>query len=214
VSLFVKICGVRTVEDALACAAAGVDAIGFNLWPGSKRYLPLEEAQAIARALPPSVQRWGVFVDPTADEVERALASGAVAVAQLHGDESPELCARFAGRAVKAVRLVDESSLAALDRYGASLRGSPAPGSPLLLVDADAPGYGGSGRRADLDLARRAAAAHRVLLAGGLTPDNLAEAVRAVRPFGVDVAGGVERAPGVKDPQRIAAFVAAARALA
>jgi phosphoribosylanthranilate isomerase len=198
---FVKICGVRTLEDALACAEAGADAIGFNFWPGSKRHITVDDAVAIARALPPALRRFGVFVDAPAAEVRRALAVGAVDTAQLHGDEPPQFCDQLGLRYVKAVRLRDAGSLAALDRYGGE----------WLLVDADAPSYGGSGQRADWTLARAAAARRPILLAGGLTPENVAEAVRAVQPFGVDVAGGVERAPGAKDWKRVAAFVAAAK---
>jgi phosphoribosylanthranilate isomerase len=198
---FVKICGVRTLDDALACAKAGADAIGFNFWPQSKRYLPVEEAGRIAKKLPSSLRTVGVFVNATEPEVMRAFSAGAVDWVQLHGDETPEFCLRFAGRYMKAVRLVDDSSLAEMDRYTCD----------LLLVDADAPNYGGSGQRADVGLARRAAAKRRIVLAGGLTPENVAAAVREIDPYGVDVAGGVESAPGVKDWKKVAAFVEAAR---
>lgn len=201
--MFVKVCGVTRVEDALACVEAGVDAVGLNFWPRSRRFVTVENATAIARVLPASVKRVGVFVNAAADEIER-LYDGVIDLAQLHGDEAPEACARFGARFWKAIRLRDEGSLALLDRYAC----------PLALVDADAPGYGGSGQRADLTLARRAAERRPVLLAGGLTPDNVAEAIAAVRPFGVDVAGGVESAPGIKDAALIRAFVTAARAAA
>ncbi len=199
--MVVKICGVRTLEDALACAEAGADAVGFNFWPGSKRFVTIDEVAGIARALPPTLQRFGVFVNASPDEIERAFGSGAIDLAQLHGDEAPAFCARFAGRYVKAIRLRDAASLETLEQYDCA----------LALVDADAPGYGGSGQRADLSLARAAAERRRVLLAGGLTPENVAAAIAAVHPAGVDVAGGVERAPGVKDWKKIASFVAAAR---
>jgi phosphoribosylanthranilate isomerase len=202
-SMFVKICGVRTLEDALACVEAGADAIGFNFWPRSKRFIAFEEAARIAERLPSNLRRFGVFVDAAAEEIERAFSVGAIDTAQLHGDEPPAFCRAFAGRYVKALRLRDAASLAALDDYDCD----------LVLVDADAPGYGGSGTRADFGLARAAAGRRKVLLAGGLTPENVAEAVAAVRPFGVDVASGVERAPGSKDAAKIAAFVAAARAI-
>jgi phosphoribosylanthranilate isomerase len=211
-SRFVKICGVRTPDDALACARAGADAVGLNFWPRSKRYLgaspaapfadALAAAHAVARAVGPAVRRYGVFVDAPLADVQRALAEGAIDVAQLHGDEPPAYCAQLAAY-MKALRLRDDASLAALDAYGGE----------LVLVDADAPDYGGSGLRADVDLARRAAARRRVVLAGGLTPENVAAAIAAVRPFGVDVAGGVESAPGVKDPRKIVAFVTAARSV-
>jgi phosphoribosylanthranilate isomerase len=199
-SVFIKICGVRTLEDALFSAEAGADGIGFNFWSGSKRFIPVEEAAPIANALPPSVKKIGVLVDPTVEEVERALA--VVDLVQLHGSEPAPFCARFAGRYVKAIRLTDESALVRMGVYDCE----------LLLVDADTPGFGGSGLRANVALARRAAERRKILLAGGLTPANVAEAITMVRPFGVDVASGVERAPGVKDHDKIAAFIAAARA--
>jgi phosphoribosylanthranilate isomerase len=198
---FVKICGVRSVDDALACVDAGADAIGFNFWPRSKRYVEVNVAAGIVKRLPPTVRTVGVFVDPAADEVDRAFASGAIDFAQLHGDESPEFCARFAGRYIKAIRLRDQHSLHSLALYSCD----------MVLVDADAPNYGGSGLRADVLLAREAAQSRRVILAGGLTTENVAEAIAAVQPFGVDVAGGVEREPGVKDWLKVAAFVQAAK---
>jgi phosphoribosylanthranilate isomerase len=199
--VFVKICGVRTLEDALWAAEAGADAIGFNFWPQSKRYLPVEEAGRIAKKLPARLRTVGVFVNAGEAEVMRAFQHGAVDFVQLHGDETPEFCRRFAGIYMKAVRLRDESSLEALDGFSCD----------LVLLDADSPQYGGSGLRADIELARRAAEKRRVLLAGGLTPENVADAVRAVRPYGVDVAGGVESSPGVKDRTKVAAFITAAK---
>ena len=198
---FVKICGVTTIDDALACVDAGADAIGFNFWPQSKRYIAVAEAALIAKRLPAQLRTVGVFVNPEPDEVERAFAAGAIDLAQLHGDESPEFCARFAGRYLKAFRLRDRASLQKLADYRCD----------LVLVDADSSGYGGSGQRADVALATEAAAARRVILAGGLTPDNVADAIAAVHPYGVDVAGGVEREPGVKDWIKVAAFVARAK---
>jgi len=198
---FVKICGLRTLDDALAAVDAGADALGFNFWPRSKRHVDVATAAAIAKRVPPGVRTVGVFVNPTEADVDRAFASGAIDLAQLHGDESPEFCARFSGRYIKAIRLVDELALAAMAGYRCD----------LVLVDADTPGYGGSGQRADVELAARAAASRRVILAGGLTPENVAEAIAAVKPYGVDVAGGVEREPGVKDWIKVAAFVKEAK---
>jgi phosphoribosylanthranilate isomerase len=198
---FVKICGVTTLDDALACVDAGTDAIGFNFWPRSKRYVAVETAAVIAKRLPPELRTVGVFVDPTPADVERAFGSGAIDLAQLHGDETPEFCQKFAGRYIKAVRLRDAASLARMAEYPCD----------LVLVDADTAGYGGSGQRADASLAAQAAKSRRVILAGGLTPENVAEAIAAVRPYGVDVAGGVEREPGVKDWIKVAAFVSAAK---
>ncbi len=200
-STFVKICGITSLDDALACVDAGADALGFNFWPQSKRHVAVERAAAIAKRVPPNVRTVGVFVNPSEAEVDRAFASGAIDLAQLHGDETPDFCRRFAGRYIKAVRLRDAASIAQMAEYACD----------FVLVDADTAGYGGSGQRADVGLAAEAARARRVILAGGLTAENVAEAIAAVRPYGVDVAGGVEREPGVKDWIKVAAFVQAAK---
>jgi phosphoribosylanthranilate isomerase len=197
----VKICGVTRLEDALLAARLGADAIGFNFWPGSRRYVHPEAARAMVRALPPLVTAVGVFVNPTRDEVLRALEASGVAAAQLHGDEPPELCASLPCPVIKAIRVSGPASLAALAAYDAQ----------GILLDAAAPGYGGSGTSFDWALAAEAAAARPILLAGGLSPDNVVAAVRAVRPWGVDVASGVEASPGVKDPEKLRRFIAAAK---
>jgi phosphoribosylanthranilate isomerase len=199
--MWVKVCGVTTVEDALACAEAGADAIGLNLWPRSKRYRPLQDFAAIAGAVAGRVERVGVFVNPTVEEVEAAFAAGVIDAAQLHGDEEPARFAALRGRYVKAVRLAGEHSLDEFARWDCE----------RFLVDAPFAGFGGSGTLIDERLAALAVARARVILAGGLTPDNVAGLIGRVRPWGVDVATGVERAPGVKDPERVRRFVAAAK---
>jgi len=201
VSRFVKICGNTSLDDALACVDAGADAIGFNFWQESKRHIPVDRAAAIAKRVPPNVRTVGVFVNPSESDVDRAFASGAIDLAQLHGDETPDFCRRFSGRYIKALRLRDAASLERMAEYACD----------FVLVDADTPGYGGSGQRADTTLAAEAAKLRRVILAGGLTAENVAEAVATVHPYGVDVAGGVEREPGVKDWIKVAAFVQAAK---
>ena len=200
-SRFVKICGNTSLDDALACVDAGADAIGFNFWQESKRHIPVDRAAAIAKRVPPNVRTVGVFVNPSESDVDRAFASGAIDLAQLHGDETPDFCRRFSGRYIKALRLRDAASLERMAEYACD----------FVLVDADTPGYGGSGQRADTTLAAEAAKLRRVILAGGLTAENVAEAVATVHPYGVDVAGGVEREPGVKDWIKVAAFVQAAK---
>jgi len=199
----VKICGVTRLEDALAAARLGADAVGFNFWPRSKRYLPPGAALAIVRRLPPFVTAVGVFVDPTLDEVVRAAADSGIGVAQLHGDETPELCRSLPLPVLKAIRVADASSLDLLAVYETAVQG--------FLLDSASSGYGGSGTAFDWSLAARAARERPVVLAGGLHPGNVAEAVRAVRPWGVDVASGVESAPGVKDPEKMRAFLEGAR---
>jgi phosphoribosylanthranilate isomerase len=197
----VKICGVTRLEDALLAARLGADALGFNFWPGSRRYVHPEAARAIVRALPPLVTAVGVFVNPTRDEVLRAVEASGITVAQLHGDEPPELAASLPLPVIKAIRVSGRDALAALAAY--DVQG--------VLLDAPAPGYGGSGTTFDWALAAEVAASRPILLAGGLSPDNVAEAIRAVRPWGVDVASGVEASPGVKDPEKLRRFIDAAK---
>jgi phosphoribosylanthranilate isomerase len=198
----VKICGVTRLEDALLAVRLGADALGFNFWPGSRRFLAPAAAREIVRRLPPLVTAVGVFVDPSRDEVLRAVAASGVQVAQLHGDEPPSLCSALPLPVVKAIRVRDAASLEALAAYD---------GLAGLLLDAPSPGFGGSGATFDWTLAAAAAAARPVILAGGLGPANVAEAVRAVRPFAVDVASGVESAPGVKDGELMRRFIEAAK---
>ena len=198
----VKICGITRLEDALAAAAAGADAVGFNFWPGSKRFIAPQAARAIAARLPPFVTAVGVFVNQDPALVRTACLAAGCGAAQLHGDEPPGDAAAVGLPVLKAFRLAAADDLRALDGW---------PGTALLL-DAPSEGYGGSGRASDWALARRAVEAGRtVILSGGLTPENVASAVRAVRPWAVDVASGVESSPGVKDRERLARFVRAAK---
>jgi phosphoribosylanthranilate isomerase len=198
VTVQVKICGLTRLEDALAAARLGADWLGFNFWPGSRRYVRPEAAAALVAALPPSVLPVGVFVDPSREALLAAIRASGVRAVQLHGDEPPALCLGLPVPVVKALRVRDAGSLSALPAYRVS----------AFLLDAAAPGhFGGSGARFDWGLAAAAAARVPVWLAGGLTPENVAEAVRRVRPVGVDVASGVEIAPGVKDLQLMEAFI-------
>lgn len=209
--MILKICGLTDPEQALACARLGATAIGVNLWPGSRRAVPQERAAAIFAALraeAPAVLRVALFVNPTPAEVLAAAAALPFSVAQLHGDEPPGFAREIGLLCWKGLRIASESDLARVDLYGVA---GPPPWQ-RLVIDAPSPGYGGSGRTLDLDLAARAAARHPVILAGGLTPENVAARARAVRPVGVDVASGVEEAPGRKDLDKVAAFLEAARA--
>jgi phosphoribosylanthranilate isomerase len=199
--VYVKICGVKTTADAELCVAAGADAIGINFYSASVRYVPLELAAEIARAAGDRVQRVGIFVNPERDEVETAFARGIIDVAQFHGAETPAFCEQFAGRYMKALRLGDEASLSRLDLYACE----------LFVVDADVGGGAGRGVRANWSIAERAGRRRTIILAGGLTPDNVADAIAAVKPFGVDVASGVEKHPGEKDPGKVRAFVTRAK---
>ncbi len=201
-AVLVKICGITRLEDGLAAARLGADWLGFNFWPRSRRYLPPADAAPIVAALPPGVVPVGVFVDPSRDELLAAIRDSGVRAVQLHGDEPPELCASLPVPVVKGLRVRDARDLAALAAY--EVQG--------FLLDSATPGYGGSGTPFDWSLAVAAAATVPIWLAGGLTPENVGEAVRRVRPFGVDVASGVESAPGVKDLARVEAFIRNAKA--
>jgi len=200
--LLVKICGVTSAEDAAMAAAAGADAIGVNLWSGSKRYVAPEGARAVLSAVPAGVLKVGVFVDAPPAEVARAMAELGLDRAQLHGDEqAADYGALDEDRVIKVVRVRDDGSMTGAGDWN--------PG--LWLYDAYVEGFGGGGVAAPWPVVARAAR-RPFLLAGGLGPQNVAEAIRATRPDGVDVASGVEQRPGVKDAAKVAAFVAAARA--
>jgi len=213
----VKICGITNLEDALVAVQAGADFLGFICYPPSPRYLPPEEAGRIVAALKASgsvARSVGVFVNASLPEIEWAMAAASFDLAQLHGDEPAELVAALGGRAYKAVRPrdADEAMTAApfLEVAPADLQ------RPQILVDAYHPrAYGGTGQVGDWRVARSLARrAPRLLLAGGLTPGNVVEAIAQVHPWGVDVSSGVEVAPGRKDHDRVWAFVSAARAAA
>lgn len=205
--MIVKICGITRPEDAVAAVRAGADWLGLNFWPTSKRHLTLAQASDVVRAARqerPEVAIVGVFVDQPLGEVTAVLSALELDRAQLHGDEPPDYVRRLGDRAIKAVPLAEPAQLDELAEYDC----------PVVLVDTPSPGRGGSGIVGDWSAAREAATQRRVILAGGLTPDNVADAIAQVQPWGVDVASGVESAPGVKDVALMAHFVAQARAAA
>lgn len=200
--LRVKICGVTRPEDAEAAGLAGADAVGINLWPGSRRYVPEDAAAEVVAAAPPGVLVVGVFVDAPPERVRDVAERLGLDHCQLHGHETPEDVRAAGPRAFKALRLHGPAALDGLDAW---------PG-PFVLVDAYRAGApGGTGVPVDLDLAASAAARRPTWLAGGLDSRNVGAAVRQVRPYGVDVATGVEERPGIKVRALIEAFVAAAR---
>jgi phosphoribosylanthranilate isomerase len=206
----VKICGIKTLNDALAAIDAGADMIGFNFYLKSARFVAPSRCADIQAALAnrgAPVVTVGVFVNAAADEVTDVMDLCGLDLAQLHGDEPPEMLEALDGRAFKAIRPKTAGEARdALARY--PHRAEP----PALLVDAfSRAGYGGTGETGDWHLAAELAAEHAILLAGGLCPENVQGALAQVRPWGVDVASGVEAARGVKDPARMAAFVRAVR---
>jgi phosphoribosylanthranilate isomerase len=202
--MLVKICGVCSADDAALAVAAGADAIGVNLWPGSKRFVAPEAAREVFAAVPNGVLKVGVFVNAPAAEVAARIDALELDRAQLHGDEAAgEFAALDSARIIRVVRVRDDSSFAADAGWQAGKAG-------MWLYDAHVDGFGGGGVPAPWPLI--AARARRpFLLAGGLTPDNVAAAIAATRPDGVDVASGVEQRPRVKDPNKLTAFIAAAK---
>jgi phosphoribosylanthranilate isomerase len=210
----VKICGITRPEDALAAAAAGADAIGLNFYPRSTRFVGQEQARRIAAVVPAGVVRVGVFVNATAEEIVQTFVGTPLDLVQLHGDEPPELVCRLGDRPVVRVFRVGQGGLAAALEYLDRCRHL---GTTPRLVLADAAAgraYGGTGELADWSALRGYPVADwhpPLILAGGLTPENVADAIRAVRPAGVDTASGVESSPGIKDHALIRRFVEAAR---
>ena len=200
----VKICGLTNVEDALAAVEAGADFLGFVLWEKSPRFVTIETAREIARRLPPATQRVGVFVDARVEQVMFSLRICDFSALQFHGQESPSFCQQFSVMTIKAFRVRDAASLQALSGYD----------TDAFLLDSQVEGIpGGTGETFDWSLAAAAKKFDKpIFLAGGLTPQNVAAAVRAARPFAVDVSSGVEAAPGKKDPRKMRDFVAAVRA--
>jgi phosphoribosylanthranilate isomerase len=203
--LFVKVCGVTSPEDGVAAAEAGADAVGLVFWPESSRAVTPDRARAISDALPPFVVRVGVFVDAGREEMARVAEAVGLDILQLHGGEEPDVFSGLPRRALKAVRVEDGFVPEDALRYEGMAAG--------LLLDASARSApGGTGRTFEWSLARGVRERARFLvLAGGLTPSNVAAAIRAVRPHGVDVSSGVESAPGRKDPERVKAFLDAVR---
>jgi phosphoribosylanthranilate isomerase len=198
----VKICGITRIEDARAAAQAGADAIGLVFYPQSPRYLSNERALEIRDALPPFVQTVALFVNADAAQVAQVLQRVRPALLQFHGDETPEFCAQFGAPYVKACRM--RAGVDALEYL------RPFSRAAAWLFDSHVPEYGGVGESFDWSLVP-AVPERPLILSGGLTRGNVAEAIRRVRPWGVDVSSGVESAKGIKDAAKIAAFIAEVR---
>ncbi len=197
----VKICGITNLEDALAAADYGADAIGFVFYKKSPRYIEPRKAKEIISHIPPFITTVGVFVDEPKEQIEKILAGTGIDVAQFHGHERPEDCV-ISKRAIKALRVKEISDLEQMKRYKVQ----------AFLLDTWAEDeLGGTGRIFNWSVALDAKPLGRIIMAGGLTPDNVAEAVRMVRPYGVDVATGVERENGVKDHEKVRLFIQRAK---
>jgi phosphoribosylanthranilate isomerase len=198
----VKICGITAYPDAAAAIDYGADALGFIFSPSPRQTTP-ENARNIIRRLPPFVVKVGVFVNAPAKKVRMVMAYCGLSLAQLQGNESRAYYQSLSPFAIKAFRAKDESVLKLIKQYGAE--------KGFLLDAFHSEHYGGTGELIDIALARQAAKIGRMILAGGLTPYNVAKIIRAVKPYGVDVASGVEKNPGKKDRFKMRAFIRAVK---
>jgi phosphoribosylanthranilate isomerase len=200
----IKICGIARAQDALVAASSGADAIGLVFYPASSRAVTAQQAAEIVAVLPPFVTTVGLFVNEPADQIERILNEVSLDVLQFHGDETAAFCQQFARPWIKALRVRADTDIAAACREFSAARG--------LLLDAWQQGVpGGTGKTFDWQLASASLPAE-IILAGGLHAENVANAIDVVRPAAVDVSGGVEASPGVKDAGKIRSFIAAVRA--
>jgi phosphoribosylanthranilate isomerase len=198
----VKICGITNPEDARHAAICGADALGFVFYPGSPRFVDPDTARRIITDLPPLVTTVGLFVNEHPARIREMVEFCGLSTVQLHGDEEPDQCSYPPCRVIKALRLKGQMEGEVFASYKVS----------ALLLDAYVPNqFGGTGHRCDWEQAAAVAAQHRVILAGGLNSENVAEAVRQVRPYGVDASSGVEKKPGQKDPEKVARFIRMAK---
>ena len=199
-SVRVKICGMTNQDDALWAAAHGADALGFIFYSKSPRFIKVDAAREIVSVLPPFVTPVGVFVNEPRDRVEATAREVGLRAVQLHGDESPEACAGFLLPVIKALRVGETFDPSTLEAYPVD----------TFLLDTDKKGlYGGTGETFDWSIAREAKQYGRIVLSGGLSPENVAEAVRQVQPYAVDCGSGVEADPGKKDCEKVRAFIEA-----
>ena len=202
----IKICGITNQIDALHAINAGVDALGFIFYKKSPRHVSLNVVKSIVAHLPPFVLTVGVFVNEEAKVVRDIVDECGLALAQIHGDETADFCESLGRPVMRGIRLRDRNTFLAMAEYKgrARVRG--------FILDAfSQDSYGGTGKTADWDLAKEAAQSFSFFLAGGLTPDNVQEAIEKVKPYGVDVSSGVESSPGKKDPAKVQAFIQAVK---
>ncbi len=200
----IKICGITNLTDALKAVELGADALGFNFYPKSPRFISEEVAKEIIRKLPPFLVQVGIFVNKSLERIQKVVDSTGIQAIQLQGDESPDFCSQFSQPVIKAIRIKDQDSLKVIKDYQVS----------AFLLDSYSPGYyGGSGKAFDWSLAVEAQKYGKIILAGGLNPNNIAEAIREVRPYGVDVCSGVEKEPGKKEHKKLKEFIQTVRSL-
>ena len=198
----IKVCGITSIEDARAAVDAGADALGFVFYEGSKRYIPPAEARKITTSLPPLVVTVGVFVNTSPDEISAVARESGIGVVQLHGDETPEQASRVPFPVIKAIRVGDSLDQAEVELY---------PVQAILFDKRSDDMYGGTGKSFDWSILSGLDTGKKVILSGGLTPENVAEAIGVVRPYAVDVSSGVEDSPGRKNHLKLRQFIQAVR---
>lgn len=192
----IKICGITNLEDAKIAVESGADALGFIFVPSSPRAISIDKAARIISQLGPFISTVGVFVNPSTDEIKQA--AGIIDIIQLHGEETPQFCQNLNKKFIKAFRVKDSSSLSQMENFAPD----------AYLLDTYAPDKrGGTGRVFDWSLAIEAKKYGRIILSGGLTPDNIVEAIKRVSPYGIDASSGIEAAPGKKNPEKLKEFI-------
>ncbi len=200
----VKICGITNLEDALYAAECGADALGFIFYPKSPRFIEKTKAKEIISKLPPFITTVGVFVNESMENIVNTIHECNINIVQLHGDETPDYCSKVPMKAIKAIRVKDEDSLKQIAEYKTST---------FLLDTYSENSYGGTGKIFNWNLAIKAKGYGRIILSGGLTPDNVNEAIERVKPYGVDVSSGVEEREGKKDKIKVREFIKRVRSL-
>ncbi len=200
----VKICGITNKEDALYAVECGADALGFIFYEKSPRYIEPFNAKTIIAALPPFVTTVGVFVNKDLNDIRDITLLTGITVVQLHGDESPSYCNLIEGKLIKAIRVKNDISIEGLKKYDVDA---------FLLDSFDKNCFGGTGMTFDWKLAEKAKLYGKIILAGGLTPDNVEDAVKKVLPYGVDVGSGVEKKPGIKNKNKVKEFIVRSKAI-
>ncbi len=198
----VKICGITNLDDAMAAVDAGADALGFIFYKESPRYIEPSKAGEIIKNLPPFVKTVGVFVNKKEPEIRRVIESTRIDILQLHGEELPGFCVLFNKPVIKAIRVKERKSISCLANYNVSA---------FLLDSYNRKGYGGTGEGFDLDIAVEAKTYGRIILSGGLTPENVMGAIDKVMPYAVDVSSGVEASKGKKDHDKMRLFIERAK---